>query len=72
MFRARRTTYGINEQNWRDVAVEVVKNGGIPFVVSHRQLSLKPILTSRRDGRILYQVTPADLGLSGTTAASPR
>ena len=72
MFRARRTTYGTNEQNWRDVAVEVVKNGGIPFVVSHRQLSLKPILTSRRDGRILYQVTPADLGLSGTTAASPR
>jgi 4-amino-4-deoxy-L-arabinose transferase len=56
MFRARRTTYGVTEQNWRDVALEVVKNGGIPFVVSHRQLPLPRILASPRDGRILYQV----------------
>ena len=70
MFRARRTTYGVTEQNWRDVAVDVVRRGGVPFVVSHRRLPLKPILYSRRDGRTLYQVTPADLGLGGTTAPS--
>ena len=68
MFRARRTSYGVTEQNWRDVATEVARNGGIPFVVSHRPLPLKPTLTSRRDGRILYQVTPTDLGPGRTTA----
>jgi hypothetical protein len=71
MFRARRTTYPVTELGWRDVAAEVVKNGGVPFVVSHRQLPLKPVFRSARDGRILYQVTPADLGLPGTTAPSP-
>jgi 4-amino-4-deoxy-L-arabinose transferase-like glycosyltransferase len=63
MFRARRTTYPVTDTNWRDLATEIVYNDGIPFLVSHRQLPLRPIFTSPRDGRILYQLTPSDLGL---------
>ena len=66
MFRARRTTYAITEDNWRAHAAEVARNGGVPFVVSHRALSLRPIFTSRADGRTVYQVTPADLGMPTT------
>ncbi len=70
MFRARRTTYPATEANWRALARQIVDNGGVPFVVSHRELPLRPILRSRTDGRTLYQVLPADLGLHSTTTTT--
>jgi 4-amino-4-deoxy-L-arabinose transferase len=67
MFRARRTVYAVTGDDWRAYAAEVVGNGGVPFVVSHRALPLRPVFFSRADGRTLYQVTPADLDRPTTT-----
>ena len=71
MLRARRTTYTVTQDDdWRAYAAEVVANGGVPFVVSHRDLPLQPIFTTRADGgRTLYQVTPADVAPPATRDA---
>lgn len=65
MWRSRRTTYPIDDSNWRDRAIDVVVRGGVPVIVSDRPWPLPVIYRSDRDGRSIYQLTPQDLGLAG-------
>jgi 4-amino-4-deoxy-L-arabinose transferase len=61
MFRARRTTYALDDSTWRDDARTIVANGGVPVIVSHRDWPLKAIFRSTPEGRTIFQLTPDDL-----------
>jgi 4-amino-4-deoxy-L-arabinose transferase len=55
MFRADRTCYELGNVPWQVMGAQVIANGGTPYVVSWRQLPLKPIYTDSLERRTIYQ-----------------
>jgi 4-amino-4-deoxy-L-arabinose transferase-like glycosyltransferase len=59
MFRTRRTAYPLRDMTWQQMGREVIKGGGMPYVVSHRPLPLKPLYTDPDDQRTIYEWSDA-------------
>ena len=55
MFRTDRTCYLIGRSGWGPLGHEIINHGGVPFIVSWRNLPLRPLLRSKQDQRIIYQ-----------------
>ena len=55
MFRTDRTCYALHGRPWQSMGKSVIEFGGKPYVISARQLPLKPVLSDGSDGRTLYE-----------------
>lgn len=54
MFLADRTAYEMQNRTYQDTAPIVIEHGGIPYVVSFRELPLPVLYHSEEDGRTIY------------------
>ncbi len=54
MFRSDRTCYALRDTPWQTMGAAVISRGGKPYVVSARQLPLKPLFVDSEDQRTLY------------------
>lgn len=55
MFWTGRTCYSIGPRSLDELAREVSSNGGIPLVISHRELPLELVTNLPKDQRVLYR-----------------
>jgi hypothetical protein len=58
MFYADRTCYPLQGRNPDALARQILDAGGIPYVVSHRRLSLPAVHVSPTRGPTIYRWTP--------------
>jgi hypothetical protein len=58
MFYADRTCYPLGWNGWEDLARQILRAGGIPYIVSQRRLPLVPVYVSARQGGTIYRWSP--------------
>ncbi len=56
MFYADRTIYPVTKESWPAIAKQVAANGGIPLLVTDRDLALPPVFDRPLDGLRVYAV----------------
>ena len=54
MFLAHRTAYEMQDRTYEETAPKVIEHGGIPYVVSFRELPLPVVYHSEQDARTIY------------------
>jgi 4-amino-4-deoxy-L-arabinose transferase len=73
MFYADRTCYPLDLRDQNETARQILRAGGVPYVVSRRSLPLAPVYVTARRGLAVYlwEQPPRPVG-AGTSAPPPR
>jgi 4-amino-4-deoxy-L-arabinose transferase len=57
-FVADRTCYPLPDARWQEMGQAIIARGGIPYVVTDRELPLPVVFVDEREGRKVYACTP--------------